>query len=113
MILGPDGNKMSKSKGNTVSPEEYIEKYGSDIFRMYLMFGFDYRQGGPWNEKGIDSMTKYFTRIEKLIKTSNEFIIGKNRSGPTTTIELLFKGNTVTFANYVKENITIKEYVKK
>ena len=72
MILGPDGNKMSKSKGNTVSPEEYIEKYGSDIFRMYLMFGFDYRQGGPWNEKGIDSMTKYFTRIEKLVQTSNE-----------------------------------------
>ena len=73
MILGPDGNKMSKSKGNTVSPEEYIEKYGSDIFRMYLMFGFDYRQGGPWNEKGIDSMTKYFTRIEKLVQTYNEF----------------------------------------
>ena len=72
MILGPDGNKMSKSKGNTVSPEEYIEKYGSDIFRMYLMFGFDYRQGGPWNEKGIDSMTKYFTRIERLVETANE-----------------------------------------
>ena len=71
MILGPDGNKMSKSKGNTVSPETYIEKYGSDIFRMYIMFGFDYRQGGPWDEKGIDSMVKYFTRIEKLIDTSN------------------------------------------
>lgn len=68
MILGPDGNKMSKSKGNTVSPEEYIEKYGSDIFRMYIMFGFDYRQGGPWDEKGIESMVKYFTRIERLIE---------------------------------------------
>lgn len=66
MILGPDGNKMSKSKGNTVSPEEYIEKYGSDIFRMYLMFGFDYKQGGPWDEKGIESMVRYFTRIERL-----------------------------------------------
>lgn len=67
MILGPDGNKMSKSKGNTVSPEEYIEKYGSDVFRMYLMFGFDYRQGGPWNEKGIESMVRYFSRIERLV----------------------------------------------
>lgn len=67
MILGPDGNKMSKSKGNTVSPEEYIEKYGADIFRMYIMFGFDYKQGGPWDEKGIESMTKYFTRIERII----------------------------------------------
>ncbi len=72
MILGPDGNKMSKSKGNTVSPEEYIEKYGSDVFRMYIMFGFDYRQGGPWNEKGIESMVKYFSRIERLIQTVQE-----------------------------------------
>ena len=67
MILGPDGNKMSKSKGNTVSPEEYIEKYGSDIFRMYLMFGFEYIQGGPWDEKGIESMSRYFGRIERLV----------------------------------------------
>ncbi len=72
MILGPDGNKMSKSKGNTVSPEEYIEKYGSDVFRMYIMFGFEYRQGGPWNEKGIESMVKYFSRIERLIEKYNE-----------------------------------------
>ncbi len=69
MILGPDGNKMSKSKGNTVSPDEYIEKYGSDTFRMYLMFGFEYRQGGPWDEKGIESIVRYFTRIEKLVET--------------------------------------------
>ncbi len=69
MILGPDGNKMSKSKGNTVSPEEYIEKYGSDVFRMYLMFGFDYRQGGPWDENGIDSIVRYFSRIERLVET--------------------------------------------
>ena len=73
MILGPDGNKMSKSKGNTVSPEEYIEKYGSDVFRMYLMFGFEYIQGGPWDEKGIESMVRYFTRIERLIETISEF----------------------------------------
>lgn len=68
MILGPDGNKMSKSKGNTVSPDTYIDKYGADIFRMYLMFGFDYRKGGPWDDKGIEAMTKYFTRIESLVE---------------------------------------------
>jgi len=72
MILGPDGNKMSKSKGNTVSPEEYIEKYGADVFRMYIMFGFEYRQGGPWDEKGIESMVKYFSKIERLIEKVNE-----------------------------------------
>ena len=66
MILGPDGNKMSKSKGNTVSPDEYIDEFGSDAFRMYLMFGFAYTEGGPWDEKGIKSMVKYFSRIEAL-----------------------------------------------
>lgn len=46
LILGPDGNKMSKSKGNTVSPDEYIDKYGADVFRMYLMFSFDFLRVG-------------------------------------------------------------------
>ncbi len=68
LILGPDGNKMSKSKGNTVSPDIYIDKYGSDVFRMYLMFGFDFTKGGPWSDKGVDSMSKYFERIEKLVE---------------------------------------------
>ena len=97
MILGPDGNKMSKSKGNTVSPEEYINKYGSDIFRMYIMFGFDYRQGGPWNEKGIESMSKYFSRIEKLIDTAIE--LRKNPKGNNISAKekdlLRFKNQTI------------------
>ena len=81
MILGPDGNKMSKSKGNTVSPDEYIDKYGADIFRMYLMFGFDYKNGGPWDDKGIEAMTRYFTRIEKLVDsiTNNEISYGEEK----------------------------------
>lgn len=52
-ILGPDGNKMSKSKGNTINPDDYIERYGSDVFRMYLAFGFSFVDGGPWNDDGI------------------------------------------------------------
>ena len=81
MILGPDGNKMSKSKGNTVSPDEYIDKYGADVFRMYLMFGFDYKNGGPWDDKGIEAMTRYFSRIEKLIDSvsENEIKYGENK----------------------------------
>ena len=47
IILGPDGNRMSKSRGNVVSPDKYIDEYGSDIFRLYLMFGFSYTEGGP------------------------------------------------------------------
>lgn len=80
MILGPDGNKMSKSKGNTVSPDLYIEKYGSDAFRMYLMFGFSFVDGGPWKDEGIQSISKYLSRIEAL----TERVINRTDKGNVT-----------------------------
>ena len=67
-ILGSDGFKMSKSRGNVVSPDDSIEKYGADVFRMYLMFGFSYVEGGPWNDNGIESMARFFDRVERLIR---------------------------------------------
>lgn len=67
-ILGPDGQKMSKSKGNTVSPDEYIDKFGSDVFRTYLMFGFNYTEGGPWSESGIASIQKYYDRVDRIFE---------------------------------------------
>ena len=67
-ILGPDGQKMSKSKGNTVSPDEYIDKFGSDVFRTYLMFGFNYIEGGPWSESGIASIQKYYDRVDRIFE---------------------------------------------
>ncbi|MHB1314045.1 MAG: leucine--tRNA ligase [Christensenellales bacterium] len=66
VILGPDGNKMSKSHGNVISPDEYIERYGADVFRMYLMFGFSYVEGGIWSDDGIKAIHRYLERIEKL-----------------------------------------------
>ena len=72
IILGPDGNRMSKSKGNVVSPDKYIEEYGSDVFRMYLMFGFSYTEGGPWNDDGIKSISKFLDRIERLVVKAAE-----------------------------------------
>ncbi|QSZ27730.1 leucine--tRNA ligase [Aceticella autotrophica] len=75
IILGPDGNKMSKSKGNTISPDEYIDEYGSDVFRMYLMFGFAFTEGGPWNDDGIKAIHRFILRVERLI---NSFLESKN-----------------------------------
>ena len=66
VILGPDGNRMSKSRGNVVSPDEYVKQYGSDIFRLYLMFGFSYTEGGPWNDDGIKAIAKFLDRVERL-----------------------------------------------
>ncbi|MDE4542674.1 leucine--tRNA ligase [Thermoanaerobacterium sp. R66] len=78
IILGPDGNKMSKSRGNTISPDEYINEYGSDVFRMYLMFGFAFTEGGPWNDDGIKAMSRFIQRIERLV---DKFIEDRGKEG--------------------------------
>ena len=78
IILGPDGNRMSKSHGNVVSPDTYIEEYGSDMFRLYLMFGFSYTEGGPWSDDGIKSVAKFADRIERLVRKSLELTGGRN-----------------------------------
>ncbi|NLH95800.1 MAG: leucine--tRNA ligase [Clostridiaceae bacterium] len=70
-ILGPDGNRMSKSKGNTISPDDYIKEYGSDVFRMYLGFGFAYTEGGPWSDDGIKAISRFVGRVERLIESAS------------------------------------------
>ena len=67
VILGPDGLRMSKSRGNVISPDAYIQKYGSDSLRMYLGFGFSYIEGGPWNEDGIRSVYRFLERVERTV----------------------------------------------
>lgn len=69
-ILGPDGNRMSKSKGNTISPDDYIAENGSDVFRMYLAFGFAYTEGGPWSDDGIKAISRFVGRVERLIESA-------------------------------------------
>ena len=67
IILGPDSFRMSKSRGNVISPESYLEKYGSDVFRSYLMFGFAYTEGGAWDDSGIIAIDRFFKRFWRLI----------------------------------------------
>ena len=78
LILGPDGLKMSKSKGNTISPDDYIKQHGSDVFRMYLMFGFAYTEGGAWSDDGIKSVARFVDRIERTLDSANEAIKAGN-----------------------------------
>ena len=66
-----DGAKMSKSKGNTVAPDEFIDKYGSDTFRIYLMFMGPYDEGGDWNDKGIKGIDRFLRKIIKIIDIPN------------------------------------------
>ena len=67
MILGPDGQKMSKRYGNIVNPDDIINNYGSDILRLYLMFGFNYIDGGPWSDDGIKTMVRFVDRVDRII----------------------------------------------
>jgi leucyl-tRNA synthetase len=69
---------MSKSHGNVVSPDTYIDEYGSDMFRLYLMFGFSYTEGGPWSDDGIKSVAKFADRIERLARKALELTEGHN-----------------------------------
>lgn len=78
-ILGPDGNKMSKSLGNTISPDDYVRKYGSDVFRMYLGFGFSYIDGGPWSDDGIKAISRFVSRIERIVEGFADVKAGKTR----------------------------------
>lgn len=80
VILGPDGNKMSKSKGNVISPDSYINEYGSDVFRMYLMFGFAYEEGGPWNDDGIKAVARFLNRVERIVERVKELRGSKSKA---------------------------------
>ena len=93
IILGPDGNRMSKSKGNVVSPDKYVDEYGSDIFRLYLMFGFSYTEGGPWNDDGIKSISRFTERVERLVLKSNELENTPNTEMTSAEKELNYAKN--------------------
>ncbi|MBA3534144.1 MAG: class I tRNA ligase family protein, partial [Ardenticatenales bacterium] len=66
IILGPDSQKMSKSRGNVVDPDELVAKYGADTVRGYLMFIGPWDQGGPFSMTGIEGVSRFYGRMWKL-----------------------------------------------
>ena len=69
IILGPDGQKMSKSRGNVVDPDEQVKKYGADAIRMYLCFMGPYNQGGPWNPNGLVGIYRFLNKTWELCRS--------------------------------------------
>ena len=59
---------MSKSKGNVVNPDNFIKKFGSDTFRMYMMFMGSYEEGGDWNDDGISGINRFIKRVWRLVQ---------------------------------------------
>ena len=68
VILGPDGQRMSKSRGNMIVPEEYVEKYGADVLRVYLLFMGPYDATMAWNERALLGVKRFLDRFERLIE---------------------------------------------
>jgi leucyl-tRNA synthetase len=66
MILGEDREKMSKSRGNVVAPDDLVHQYGADAVRAYLMFGFRWDQGGPWDSQGIQGPVRWLNDVWTL-----------------------------------------------
>ena len=67
-----DGDKMSKSKGNVVSPDEMIEKYGADTTRLFCLFAAPPEKDLEWNDEGVDGCFRFLSRVWRLVQGRGE-----------------------------------------
>jgi len=77
-ILGPDGQRMSKSRGNVVDPDKQVQKYGADAVRAYLMFGYRWSEGGPWNPDNIQGVIRWLSRVWMVVLETADANGGKS-----------------------------------
>jgi len=66
LILGPDGEKMSKSRGNVIDPNDVVDVYGADVLRVYVLFMGDYEQAAPWNDSSMKGCKRFLDRVWNL-----------------------------------------------
>lgn len=83
LILGPDGEKMSKSKGNVVDPNDVVDEYGADVLRVYTLFMGDYASAAPWSESSVKGVKRFLDRVAGLC----DIAVG---NGVTPKLESLF-----------------------
>lgn len=72
LILGPDGVKMSKSRGNVIDPNEVVDAYGADVLRTYVLFMGDYEKAAPWSESSVKGCKRFIDRIWNLQDILND-----------------------------------------
>ncbi len=76
LILGPDGVKMSKSRGNVIDPNEVVDVFGADVLRTYVLFMGDYEQAAPWSENSVKGCKRFIDRIwnlQEILTDGDEF----------------------------------------
>ncbi len=117
VILGPDGQRMSKSKGNVIIPGVVSDKYGVDVVRMYLMFMGPFDATMAWNEKTLMGVKRFLDRFERYIKSqfliSNDQTINDSASSKEAKllINKLIKGVTEDLENF-KYNTAIAKMME-
>ena len=83
MILGPDGQKMSKSKGNVINPDDIVNEYGADVLRVYEMFMGDYQMDAAWSTDSLRGCKRFLDKIIRIMDKVND------REGFTESLEVL------------------------
>lgn len=76
LILGPDGVKMSKSRGNVIDPNEVVDSFGADVLRTYVLFMGDYEKAAPWSESSVKGCKRFIDRIwnlQEILKDGDEY----------------------------------------
>jgi leucyl-tRNA synthetase len=104
LILGEDGQKMSKSRGNVVNPDDILEEYGADAFRLYEMFMGPLEMVKPWNTKGVEGVYRFLGRVWRLFvdeKSETEFEQAETLTTKTQSHEELLR--------LIKLNTSIKD----
>ena len=127
MILGPNGEKMSKSKGNVINPDDMVREYGADSLRLYEMFMGPIDSAKPWDPNGIDGSKKFLDRVWRMFAESNKIKDEPNKNlekvyhftvkKVTNDYENMYFNTAISqmmiFVNSVsKENVLPKEYAE-
>ena len=91
LILGPDGEKMSKSRGNVVNPDDVRDNFGADAIRCYVTFMGPLDKDKPWATNGIDGVRRFLDRVWRIVCDENNVVIAKEETLPTDIEKLLHK----------------------
>ncbi|PJE50555.1 MAG: leucine--tRNA ligase [Candidatus Yanofskybacteria bacterium CG10_big_fil_rev_8_21_14_0_10_36_16] len=84
IILGPDSQKMSKSRGNVIDPDDLVKQFGADTVRIYLAFMGPYDQGGPWSPGAINGVYRFLNRVWNLFETKHKIQNIKSKTNSKT-----------------------------
>ena len=106
MVLGSDNQKMSKSKGNVINPDEVVSDYGADVLRLYELFMGDYQQDAPWNTDSLRGCKRFIDRVYRLKNKIND------KDGYTKELEVI-QNKTIKGVTNDLERMGYNTYISK